>query len=194
MKPWPALAVLLAVLLAAGGCGSSPKTRFYTLMPVPSANQAAEMARSGPPLTVGHVELPGTLDRAALVTQGPGPAITVSSDERWAAPLDELVRRALTGDLRARLGPTAVLAPGDPEPPGGVRRLALTVQRFNADSDGELVLEADWTLATGHPPKAGAIHHVHIAENAGSTEGDRVARAMSRALGVLADDISRAAR
>jgi len=183
---------VLAVLLILGGCGSSPKTQFYTLVPKPPAGQPARVMQAEPPLVVGRVALPGTLDRAALVTQGPGPAISVSSDERWVAPLDELVRRALTDDLRARLGAAAVLAPGDPSPPGGARRVVLTVQRFSADSSGMVVLEADWTLATGNPPKAGKIRHVRIAESAGSAEGDAVANAMSRALGELADDLSRA--
>jgi uncharacterized protein len=189
MRPW----TVLAALVLLGGCGSSPKTQFYTLVPMPPGGQAATVTQSGPPLVVGHVELPGTLDRAALVTKGVGPAISVSSDERWAAPLDELVRRTSTADLRARLGATAVLAPGDPSPPGGVRRVVLTVQRFSADGSGKVVLEADWTLAAGNPPKAGTIRHVRIAENAGSAQGGAVASAMSRALEVLADDVSRAA-
>jgi hypothetical protein len=183
---------LLAALLLVAGCGSSPKTQFYTLVPVPPADRAATSAALRSPLQVGHVELPGTLDRTALVTQGPGPAIAVSGNERWAGPLDELVRRALTADLRGRLGTTEVLAPGDPAPPGGVQLLVVTVQRFSADSGGDVVLEADWSLATGNPPKAGAIHHVRIAEPAGSTEGSAVAGAMSQALGALAENVSRA--
>jgi hypothetical protein len=186
MRLWTALAALALL----GGC-SSPKTQFFTLVPAPPTH-AADPAVAGPPLIVGHVSLPGALDRTSLVTRGPGTAVSVSDNERWAAPLDELVRRTLTDDLRNRLGPGGdVLAPGDPSPLGGVRRVVLTVQRFSADSDGRVVLEADWTLATGNPPKAGPIHHVHAAEDAGSTSGGAIAAAMSRALGVVADSVSR---
>jgi hypothetical protein len=68
----------------------------------------------------------------------------------------------------------------------------VTVQRFSANTGRDVVLEADWTLATGNPPKAGAIHHVGITKTAGSTEGGAVAGAMSQALEGLAENVSRA--
>lgn len=189
MRTW----LVLSVVGCLCGCGSSPKTQFYTLVPVPAESEVA-VVPAGSPLVVGHVALPGTLDRTALVTRGPGPAVNVSDKDRWAAPLDELVRRALTGDLRGRLGAAQVLAPGDPTPPGGVRRLVVTMQHFSADSSGRVVLEADWTLAAGNPPKAGPIHHVRIIEDAGSDKGEAVATAMSRALGAVSDNVVRIAR
>jgi hypothetical protein len=208
----PGLALALA--LGVAGCGSSPKTQFFTLMAEPPPSGAmpggampggamaggamaggavtgrTKAGHGGRPLQVGDVALPGTLDRAALVIQGPGPQINVSDRDRWAAPLDELVRRTLTEDLRARLGTGRVIAPGDPAPSGGVRRVVLTVERFSADTAGHVVLSADWTLAVGDPPKAAAIRHVRLEENAGSTSGAAVASAMSRALGRLADQIA----
>jgi uncharacterized protein len=185
---WAAL--LLVVALAA--CGSSPNTQFYTLVPV-SSTTATRTVAEGPPLQVGRVELPSTLDRTALVIQGADANVIVSDRDRWAGPLDTLVRQALSDDLRTRLGTAAVLAPGDPAPGGKVRQLLVVIQRFGADSAGRVVLEADWTLASGNPPKPLASHHERIEENAGSTEGGPVAAAMSRALGRLADAIAQAA-
>lgn len=187
MRYW--LVGALVLVLGLAGCGSSPKTQFFALDTVPPAAGATARV-DGKPLQVGHVALPGTLDRAALVTTGPGPQINVSDVERWAAPLDGMTQRVLAEDLQARLGVAAVLAPGDPPPSGGARTVVLNVQRFGADSTGQVVLEADWTVATGSPPHATGLHHVRIVENAGSTEGAAVASAMSRALGALADDIA----
>ena len=182
--------LLAALVLGLAGCGGGPKTRFYTLVPVgPDRTVAADF--HGLPLRVGHVELPADLDRASLVTLGPGTAVSVSNDERWVAPLDQLVRTALTADLRARLGQGAVLAPNDPVPPRGERTVVLAVQRFSSDSAGQVVLTADWSLARQHPPRPGPLHHVRIVAAAGSTQGGAVADAMSRALGRLADHIAR---
>jgi uncharacterized lipoprotein YmbA len=104
--------------------------------------------------------------------------------------LDQLVRTTLTSDLQARLGESAVLAPNDPVSPKGARTLVLAVQQFSGDSAGQVVLEADWTLAHGTPPKPGPLHHVRIVEQAGSTQGEAVAAAMSRALARFADRIT----
>ena len=93
----------IVLVLAMTACGSSPKTHFYTLDAVPATQHADHAARSDVPVTVGRVELPGTLDRLSIVTRGDRNQVSVSDQDRWAAPLDELVRRALTDDLRMRL-------------------------------------------------------------------------------------------
>ena len=135
--------------------------------------------------------LPGTLDRQSLVMRGPGTRPWRFSDaDRWAAPLDELVRRALTADLRDRLGDAQVLAPGDPPPPGGVRTLVLNVQQFSGDSRGEVTLAADWAVAGPGQRGGTRSHHVVVRVNAGSASPDAVTAAMSQAVGRLADDIA----
>lgn len=178
--------LFLVLLLTA--CGS-PKTHFHVLVPV-SPRQAATPVPAGRPIEVGHVELPGTLDRQSMVIRGQGTDIEVSDQDRWAAPLDELTRRALTADLRSRLGVAVVLAPGDPAPPGGVGVVALNFQQFSGDSTGRVTLEADWTLQRpdGHAPQR--TRHVDLHVTAASGGPDAIAGAMSQALGQLADDIA----
>jgi uncharacterized lipoprotein YmbA len=180
------------LMMALAACGSSPKTEFYTLVPV-APTTTARVDIKGPPIQVGRVDLPSILDRPALVIQGTDAHVIVSDQDRWAGPLDTLVRQALSDDLRSRLGTAAVLAAGDPAPAGKARQLLVVIERFSADSAGRVVLKADWTMGSGNPPRPGAIHHQLIEENAGSTEAGPVTAAMSRALGRLADDIAQAA-
>jgi uncharacterized protein len=177
--------VVILLALALGGCGSSPPTHFYTLDPVP-ARQSDRGLATGAPIEVGHVELPATLDRNSMVTGGVGDQLVVSDQNRWAAPLDELVRRALTQDLQARLAPGSVLAPGDPTRPG-TRILVLNVQRFMANDAGEVTLETDWNLQRAGRP--GPVRHESIRTRVEGRGGDAVAEAMSRALGELTDRI-----
>jgi uncharacterized protein len=177
--------VLLSAL-ALAGCGSSPKTHFYTLDPLPS-RQPASSQRLDSPIVVGHVELPGELDRQALVTHGAGSTINVSDDDHWAAPLDELVRRAFSADLRTRLPPGSVLAPGDPTPKE-TRTLALNLRRFMADQSGHIALDADWTVQGRGAPAAPQRATVEI--NAGGNSGDAITAGMSQALAKLADQVA----
>jgi uncharacterized protein len=187
------IAVLLPVLvmpfLLLTGCGSSPKTHFHTLVTVPPQQGSVAPDASGKPIQIGDVNLPGTLDRQSLVMRGGGTTVEVLDPDRWAAPLDELMRRTLTEDLRERLGDAQVLAPGDPAPPGGVRTLVLNVQEFSGDSHGDVTLEADWAI--GSPNQRGTqSHHLTVRVKAGSASPDAVTAAMSQAVGRLADDIA----
>ncbi len=179
-------AAILLLALALPSCGSSPKTHFYTLDAVPPAGPLSHSDGSGS-MQVGHVDLPATLDRLSIVTRGSGGQVNVSDQDRWAAPLDELVQRALTADLRQRLPEGEVLAPGDPTP-AGARTLTISVQRFTADASGHVVLDADWTLQ--QPGKRARTHHESIETTVNGEGGGDIAEAMSRALGKLADRIA----
>jgi uncharacterized protein len=136
-----AAVVVLALLLA--GCGSNPKTHLYILGTVSGRSQHD---LSGAPAQFGSVTLPAALDRISLVTRGTADQVIVSEQDRWTAPLDELVRRAMTEDLRARLGSDRALAPGHPAPPDGVRGIMLNVQQFIADTTRQVVPDADWNV------------------------------------------------
>ncbi|HET7884517.1 MAG TPA: PqiC family protein [Acetobacteraceae bacterium] len=176
--------IIVASMLMVAGCGSSPTTHFYTLEPVPGGQSAV---RADVPIVVGHVDLPGELDRQSLVTHGGGTTIKVSDQDRWAAPLDELVRRALTGDLRTRLPSATVLAPGDPVPKNA-RTLTVNVRRFMADAAGRVTLDADWVVQGHGAPAASRQASVQVAANGDSA--DAITVAMSQALGQLADQVA----
>lgn len=177
---------LVPVLLLAA-CGSSPKTHFLTLVPIPSAHSPPTARLAARPVEIGQVELPAALDRLALVRQGPGARIEILDQDHWVAPLDELARHALTEDLRDRLGSTVVLAPGDPLPRDS-RTLVVNVQEFSPDSAGRLVLTADWSVSrTNGPPRT---RHGSVRVESRSSEAADLAMAMSEALGRLSDDIA----
>jgi len=185
--------LILAAALALAGCGSSPKADFYTLVPVPPAH--ADPAAARVPLQLGKITLPEMLDRSEMVTLGPGTAVSVSDRARWAAPLKDLLRSALTTDLRDRLGASRVRDAGVPVPGGRALIVALDVQQFAAGSSGDVVLTADWTLvhAAGNAQRVLGVHRVTLRASAGSTRGEAVSSAMSRVLGELADQIADAA-
>ena len=177
---------MLLLLLTLADCGSSPKTHFYTLDAEP-ASGAITSAPVNARLEVDHVTLPATLDRQSMVRQKAGNQLDISDQDRWAAPLDELIRRALTDDLRHRLPPETMLAPGDPTPPG-TRTLMVNVQRFMADASGHVILEVDWSIQ--RHGRTVAPHHEMIRVPLSGEDGQQVADAMSRALGELADRIA----
>jgi uncharacterized lipoprotein YmbA len=88
--------VLGAALLLLGGCASSPSTNFYTLSDTATETTA--------PAGVGHViitgvTIPGEIDRPEIVRRVGPNQLSVAESDRWAAPLDDTIRRVLTDDI-----------------------------------------------------------------------------------------------
>jgi uncharacterized protein len=178
--------LLLALLLAA--CASAP-TQTYTLSAVPPERTAVG-SPIRPPLEVGEVSIPATIDRDEIVIAAPGDRLNVSANSVWGAPLNQLIRRALSEDLSARLSPGSVLSPGDPAPPRGLRILTLSIGQFGGDTAGHVVLRASWLLARSGQPPSGTPHRERIEVDASAGTPRAVVPAMSRALGILADRIA----
>lgn len=184
------IAVAATVLLLAG-CGS-PRTDFYTLTPVAPPHDASADAPgcAGPPLIVQRVLIPGILDRQSIVSSTGSGRLGISNQDRWAAPLDQIIQRVLAEDLRDRLPPGRVLAPGDPPPASGAIGLDVNILRFMPDDDGSVVLRADWTLLD----TKGAPMLTRSERIAAASHGDAgsAVLAMSHDTGELADKIAAA--
>lgn len=132
---------------ALAGCGHGAATTFYTLDPVaPSAVPASTSAPAYAPVPVrvDAVHVPAVLDRPELVRPVGTNGVQVRDFDRWAAPLGELARRALTQDLAARLPQGSVVFPDSPKPPGA-RGIVVDLLAITPGAD-TTTLDASWTL------------------------------------------------
>jgi uncharacterized lipoprotein YmbA len=178
--------LLLALLLAA--CASA-KTDTYTLSAVPLPRALAGSPLH-PPLEIGEVSVPATIDRDEIVLTAPGDRLNVASDSVWGAPLNQLIRRALSDDLSERLPPGSVLASGDPAPPRGLRIVTVSIDQFGGDTSGRVVLRASWIITRSGERPTGTPHRARIVVEAGAGTPRAVVPAMSQALAQLADRIA----
>jgi hypothetical protein len=179
------LPVLLALLLTA--CASSPQTRYFALDPAPAA-QAAARGESGTPLKVDAVHIPPALDRDSMVRGESANQLQISSQDRWAGDLGEMIRRVLTQDLASRLPPGMVIAPESPAPPRAYG-LVIDILTFQPQTGGEVVLDADWTVLEGTQSNPVLRRSVHLTA-AGDPSPRGEAAAMSALLGQLAEGIA----
>jgi uncharacterized lipoprotein YmbA len=177
---------VIAALMLVGACSSSPATHFYTL-----SDTAPEAT---PPVGVGWVRIvnltiPGELDRPELVRRiGPN-QLSIAGLDRWAAPLDETIRRALSDDIARRV-PTPV--------PGQQYAVSVEIREFYGDSTCNVSLRAGWTVKPSHP-EGGRSANAAPANPVPMNEDIRVpssgscpatlAATMSIALGQLSDRI-----
>jgi hypothetical protein len=180
-------ALLLAALLMA--CGSSPPSHYYVLSAPadpPAVSRVGGLSRT---IAIGAVRLPSSLDRPQIARQiGPNQLEYAESD-RWAGPLDEMVRRVLAADLRALLPPGLTLVSDDSSAAADLT-VAVEVSRFDGDKAGRVTLAATWETLGKNVKAVGAPREVNIVEPARGSDAAAVAATMSRALAGLAGNIA----
>jgi uncharacterized lipoprotein YmbA len=163
----------LAALLLLAGCASSPPTNFYTL-----SDTAAQTTAPG---GVGHViitgvTIPGEIDRPEIVRRVGPNQLSVTESDRWAAPLDDTIRRVLTDDIGRRM-PGAAAEPQRP--------VTVDIHEFYGDASCNVTLRAVWTLKqAGTQPTTEEVQ----VPSSGSCP-TTLAATMSIALGQLSDRI-----
>jgi uncharacterized lipoprotein YmbA len=180
-------------LLAIAGC-TSPPSRFYTLTSTGKSDgdPAPDVA-----VLVGPVVVPATVDRPQLTfVSGPN-RVEVAEFERWAAPLNESIARAVSGDLSALLGARRV-AVAPVADFGPAYHVAIHVERFETmrgekGGNGEAFVDAVWVLRgpSGQPV---TTSRTTSHEPAQGTGGDALAAAHSRGLAKVSRDIAAAIR
>jgi len=190
--PTALLSMLACCSLVA--CSASPPTRYYTLQSdAPRDGFRGGSASGMVPANQAVVRLepvviPPELDRLELVSRSGPYRVRITDSDRWAAPLDEQIRRVLSDDLAARLPPHLVADPNEPASNDPRRLLSIAIAEFYADGACATTLRADWTLRGTNGDSERGTEQV---QRPGATPcTDAIAAAMSSALGMLADRLA----
>jgi uncharacterized lipoprotein YmbA len=179
---------LVALSMAAAGCGHSPATQFYTLDARAMARDSPSPRYSGAPVRLRSVRLPPAMDRPQLVARAGRDRLDVDDYAQWAAPVGELARSALAQDLAARLPAGELIYPDAPRP-AAARDLSVVVLDFGV-AGGEATLDASWSL-TGPGDARPPGRTVRLTAPAAGRGAPATAEALGTLLGLLADDIAR---
>ncbi len=180
---------MIAVLAVA--CAGSPPMRYYTLTEVPASTR---LTTTGNPVPVrlDRVTIPTELDRAQMIRRIDATRLQIVENERWAAPLEDIVRRVLSDDLAARLPPDLVANPF--EPAIGERRQSLSVdiEELYGDADCAVTLRAAWVLKQPDSQSSRGTEEARIPAAANCSGPGAFPDAMSRALAQVSDRIAAA--
>jgi len=167
---------VFAALVLIGACSSSPPTRFYTL---------SDTAPEGtPPAGVGWVRIvgvtiPGEIDRPELVRRMGPNQLSIAGFDRWAAPLDQTIRRALSDDISRRV----------PNPsPGQQYSVSVDIHEFYGDGSCNVTLRAAWALKQSPPASSQPVNEEIQVSSSGACTAT-LPGTMSIALGQLSDRI-----
>ena len=176
------------VVIAACDCSSTP-ARFYTLDSTasPDGAPAAHMA-----VAVGPVTVPASVDQPEFVVQVASNRVELDEFNRWAAPLNDSIARAVAGDLAVLLGtPDVATSPMANFVP--TYSVTINVQRFESTRNQGVLLDAVWAVyrTTGGVMRSG---RTVAREGAEGDSYDALAAAHSRALARMSGDIAAAIR
>jgi uncharacterized lipoprotein YmbA len=189
--------LVLVALAGLGACSTTAPPRFYTLSSTRQVANAGAAPETGgreagvSTLLVGAIDIPQTLDRPQLVRRSGINKIDVAEYDRWAEPLDAMMRRILAEDLAALLPKSRVLASTLPTVPID-QTLVVEIARFEADNAGMVTLDAQWFVLAERDPAPRLSRLATIAEPTVSDESEAVVAAMSRALAKFAREVANA--
>lgn len=175
--------------VAAAGCSASAPARFYTLESTATAVDAPP-ARSI--IEVGPVSIPAAVDRSQFVVQVAPHRVEIDEFNLWAAPLNDGVARAVSGNLIVLLG-TPDVATGPLANFNPTYLVTIDVQRFDSELGKAVLMEAVWTVRETATRETQAGRTVAREPVQGSSS-EALAAGHSRALATMSGDIVAAIR
>jgi uncharacterized protein len=181
-------AATLAGVCLLSACQSSPPTHYFALIAVAPTAAAPTPVPGQIQIRVERITISGELDRLELVRRSTSNRLQIATFDRWAAPLDDMIRRVVAADLAARLAAGMVASANEPVVGEPRRRLFIDVQFFAGDERGAVKLQAVWLVQT--PNSANLRGTEEVAIEASDASADALAAAMSRALAVLCDRLA----
>jgi uncharacterized protein len=171
------------------GCGTTPNPRFYALTGAP----APPASSSTMSVSVGPVTIPAAVDRPQIVlTVGPN-RVRLEEFDRWEAPLQNDIARAVAANLVAALGTSRVMLASAPVTATVDYRAIIEIQQFESTLGQTALLDAVWAVSR---PKDGKSQTGRTTAREATSDGsfDALAAAHSRAVGRLSHDLANAVR
>ncbi len=187
-------AVMAGTAFVLAACAGSPPARYYTLLEA----SPAQAVQSGAPLAVPAnlpvievlpVSVPVQVDQPQIMLRDRAGAVTPLFSDRWAAPLADEMRAALSDRLTRRLGVADVYevkaARGEP-----VWRVQVDVQRFDSVLGEAATLDATWRLRAINLNAPASLCRTQIREPTRGADLQSLVAAHQAAVGKFGDIVA----
>jgi uncharacterized protein len=133
------------LVLAISGCSSvSAPVHYHTLL-APAAPTAESQPQAPFLIEVLPVGIPPQLDQLQLVVRQGGSNVAIVDGERWAGPLADEFRNALSTQLTQRLHTQDIAGLAAPKDQP-VLRIKVQMRRLDGWLGQSVQLDADWSL------------------------------------------------
>ena len=178
--------VMAGCLLLAGCAG--PPLRLYTLG-MPSDREAPQphLSPRASTIAIGHVVVPDYLDTQDILVRN-GEEIHRNQSSRWASRLSIGITNLVTNEI-ASFHPSELIT-DQPLADAATMQIQINVSRFDVDSSGQVVLEANWSILPSDPNKPLIRDRAQIRDSGPVTTSADVAALMRGTVIKLADKIN----
>jgi uncharacterized lipoprotein YmbA len=141
---------------------------------------------------VGPLRFPDYMARSQIVTRGENAEFHFDDFNRWAEPLDEATYRIVTANLDSILDNVIVVSFPYNHLAELTHQLVGRVDRFVADSDGNVVLEVQWAIMQpGGEFLVAPGRAQYLQRSADPRDYNEIAAAMSEVLAEFSRDVAR---
>lgn len=186
------LLLCLACCLLSACSNKSDSVKYY-LLEAP-ANPLPGKRGEDPAAAViglGPVTFPDYLARSQVVIRGNSTEVSILNGHRWAEPLEENFIRVLTQNLLSLNTDSRIIVYPSRQWSQVRRQVLVDVNRFDSDSQGRTILEAQLTLIQTKDP-ANAVSHSSrlILENSTAENYAGMVKLMGRLVYQLAEQIT----
>ena len=185
----------MIAMFVLSACSSSSPVRYFSLNPIDS--DFRQDPDDAVLLGLGPFRMPDYLNRSQIVTRGANAEMQVDEFSRWSEPLSTSLLRIVSADVDNLLeGVVVVIFPYESFVRDQVKyRLVGDINRFEADHQGHIVLEAKWGIADTDGGMAVPVRRNRYQSQAtpGNNSNDgtsAVVAAMSEALAQFSRDIA----
>jgi uncharacterized lipoprotein YmbA len=172
------------LLAAMTGCAASTPPRLFTLASRPGTSPGDVSVR----VVVKPVEVAKYLDRTQIVRYSDSYELQVFDLERWGEGMRDMTTRVLIENLSLRLPAAQVVSESSPVSLTADVTLEVDISRFDADSSGQVVLDAHWAMQRERRPSGVKLARIRV--RPASTSVTDLVAAMSDAFGQLSDQIA----
>jgi uncharacterized protein len=172
------------LLLSLAACGTTPPPRLFTLAPRPATPSRSVNAT----VAVRRVQMAKYLDRPQIVGYRDPYELQYSEFVVWGENLSDMTTRVLAQNLSERLPQSQVyLGAGSFADATADITLEASIDRFDPDPAGEVILAAQWAAHREGRPDQIRSEQIRVVPSSKDPTGQ--VAAMSDALGQLADRI-----
>ncbi len=186
----------LACLAVAACANLGPKadpSRFFTLTPLPQAEEpaiASTSDRTQLSLGIGPIKFPGYLDRQELVTRISHNRFEVAENDRWAEPLEENFTRILLQNLSSLLRTERIIRYPWQTSQRPTYQVEIEVLRFEPNSARSVQLIARWTIRDAGTKQELYVRESRLTHQVNGTSTEQSVAALSESLGAFSREIA----
>ena len=135
---------ILLILLVFTGCSS--KSNFYQLHPKVQQSQNIKSGMKQTVVGIGEVEVPEYLKKSEVVTRLSAGRVEVHEVDRWAGSFSKNIQSVINDNISRLLPKYIFISHPWEEPISDDYRIYITVNKFDGNNLGKVILEGRWSL------------------------------------------------